>query len=362
MTSREPHSEACSTPTNGTVAVSRRTGAQALGRRQFLRCSAGAAIAAVWGNGATLAADAQGEQREHLPRLTHPPATQPVAAPSLVADVRTDLVLDGPQIHAKALLGMIDRCVQLATRHTRSTEAWSSLLKPDDVVGIKFDPVGAESLATTEVFAEQLVSLIERAAIPRERIVLIDAPAGLDRTLKTQPRVYGWLDQESAFGTGAERLAAVIEQVTAVVNVAFLKTDNLTGISGALKNISVPFLRRQLPYLRDGGVPSIPQIIALPAIRTKLRIHMVNALRAVFDRGPDVHPDFVWELGGVLASVDPVALDQVGTDLLNERRDEAELPAIGNRDGHVSHVQAAAAAGLGTNDQDYIRILRPETD
>ncbi len=335
---------------------------QTLNRRHFLGCSAGAALAATLGRGLpTLGANEPESPHGSLPLLTRPPASRPTAAPSLVADVRGTRILEGSQIHANALFGMIDRGVQLATGCQRSAEAWAAILKPDDVVGIKFDPVGADALATTEVFAEQLVRLIERAGLPREQIVLIDEPGTLARQLKTRPRAHGWTEQEISFDSGAERLAAVLEQVTAIVNVPFVKTDNLTGISGALKNVSVPFLRRQLPYLSDGGVPFIPGIVALPRVRDKLRIHLVNGLRAVFDRGPDVHPGCVWEMGGVLASLDPVAVDQVSADLINDQRRAVGLPPIGSLDGHVPHVRAAARGGLGTDDQDYICLLRPET-
>jgi hypothetical protein len=55
-----------------------------------------------------------------------------------------------------------------------------------------------------------------------------------------------------------------------------------------------------------------------------------------------------------------VAADVVGLDILNERRELAKLPAIGDSDGNVPHLHAAAERGLGTDDQDYITLLEPK--
>jgi hypothetical protein len=100
--------------------------------------------------------------------------------------------------------------------------------------------------------------------------------------------------------------------------------------------------------------------VALPQIRSKLRIHLVNALRAVFDGGPAATPEGVWQHSGLLVSTDPVAADCVGLDILNEKRAAGTLPTVGDGLGRVPHIEAAAKNGLGTDDQDYIEV-RPVT-
>jgi len=177
--------------------------------------------------------------------------------------------------------------------------------------------------------------------------------------LRTLRPVHGWREEETRFAGGRERLAKVLDQVTAIVNVPFLKTDNVTGIAGALRNVSLPFVRRQEPYFANGGVPAIAEIVAIPEIRSKLRLHLINGFRAVFDRGPDVHAHCVWPHAGILASTDPVAADSVSIDVINARRSEANLPPIGDANARLPHVHAAARSGLGTDDQDYIRVVTP---
>ncbi len=206
---------------------------------------------------------------------------------------------------------------------------------------------------------ENLATAEENAGFKRERIVLIDVPTALARNLNTRPRDFDWQAKETAFASGSDRFAKVLDQITALINVPFLKTDNITGIAGALRNVSLPFVRRQARYFGQGGTPFIADIVALPMIRSKLKLNIVNGLRAVFDKGPDVHLECVWPHAGVLVSTDPVAVDSIAIEVLNAQRNEGNLPLIGNANGRLPHVHAAALRELGTDDQDYIRLLTP---
>jgi hypothetical protein len=87
-----------------------------------------------------------------------------------------------------------------------------------------------------------------------------------------------------------------------------------------------------------------------------LRLHIVNALRVVFDgclapRDEDAH-----NAGSILLSTDPVACDSVGYALLNEVRSlyqkgpllpEARLPR---------QLVTASRLGLGVADADRIDV------
>jgi hypothetical protein len=330
-------------------------------RRLFLKRVGGAAMLAATGRGLGATSRPAEDQVPPLPHLTTVPSGGPVpeSVKSIVVDNRNPMILAGPQIHEAALASIIAEAVRLATGQDNTDQAWRKLLRPDDVIGLKFDEVGYEKLNTTDVFAEQLVRLLEPAGFRRDRIVLIDAPEALAGKLKTRPRAFGWEEAETSFGSGSERLAKVLGQVTALINVPFLKTDNISGIAGALRNAALPFVRRQARYFGSGGSPFIADIAALPQIRSKLRVHIVNGLRAVFDKGPDVHPECTWPHAGILVSTDPVAVDAVALEVINTRRAEAKLPPIGDGKGRLAHVRAAAQRRLGTDDQDYIRLISP---
>jgi hypothetical protein len=331
-------------------------------RRLFLKRVGQAALLAAAGRcPAQTSTRSANDFAQNLPHLTTIPSGGPIpdSVKSVVVDNRNPMILAGPQLHEAALTILIDEAIRLVTNCTTMEQAWRKLFKADDVIGIKFDEVGYAKLNTTDVLAELLVKSLEGAGFKRDRIVLIEVPDALAGNLKTRPRAFGWQEEETVFASGRERMAKVLDQVSALINVPFLKTDNITGVAGALRNVSLPFVRRQARYFANGGTPFIPDIVALPEIRSRLKLNLVNGLRAVFDKGPEVHPGCIWPHAGILVSTDPVAVDSVSVDLINTRRNEANLPPIGDAKARLPHIHAAAQHGLGTDDQDYIRLLTP---
>jgi len=298
---------------------------------------------------------------ETLPALASTPSSLQIdpALKSIVADIRAEEVVVDNLIHETLLREMIDEGVRRATASSSAAEGWNRLLKSDDVIGIKFNRIGQETIGTTLVFAPQLVESLKTAGFSPGQMVLIEAPQRLAQALKTKPCPFGFIGGKISFGSGEDEIAAVLQEVTAIVNVPFLKTHNIAGMSCCLKNLSHAFIRRPKLCHAQGCSPFVGDILSLPQIRTRLRIHVVDALRAVFDGGPLPARETLWAHGGILVSTDPVAADSVATDILNDQRGLRRLPPIGGRDGRVRHVRAAAARGLGTDDQDYITVQRP---
>lgn len=293
-----------------------------------------------------------------LPILQTRPDTGPIGTflKSTVVHIRRPEVVDRQTIHPPLLREMIEESIRVVTDTLRPADAWNKLLRTDDVIGIKFNHVGAKELDSTDLMAAQLVASLADAGFPPDRIMLIEAPSGVSKDLGTRPEVHGWSGGEVPFDGGSEELAAVLQEVTALINVPFLKTHNIAGATGCLKNLSHALIRRPGRYHDQACAPYVGNIVALPQIRSKLRLNIVNAIRALYKGGPNVHPDGMWNHAGLIVSRDPVAADAVGVEVINDRRSRLGLAAIGNSSGHVPHIHAAAKLGLGTDDQDYIEL------
>jgi len=329
-------------------------------RRAFLKRIAQAGLTAaagrlVTGGRALLAEDSAST----LPTLASRPDTGPIAASSksTVVHIRRPEVVDRQSIHAALLREMIEDSVKALAEVRRPSDAWNRLLRPDDVIGIKFNHVGAEELDTTDMVAAQLVQSLGQAGFDPKRIMLIEAPTNLAARLGTRPETLGWSGGEVSFGTGSEELAAVLQEVTAIINVPFLKTHNIAGVTGCLKNLSHALIRRPGRYHDQACAPYVANITALPQIRSKIRLNIVNAIRALCDGGPNVRPQGMWNHAGLILSRDPVAADAAGIDIINDERRRRGLPPVGNKAGQIPHIHAAARLGLGTDDQDYINLI-----
>lgn len=328
-------------------------------RRTFLKLAGRAGLAAVAGQFlAEEVAQAAPDPASTLPILESRPNTGPIdlSLKSVVVHIRRPEVVDRQTIHAPLLREMIEDSIRVLTETRRPADAWNRLLNSDDIIGIKFNQVGAKELDSTDVVAAQLVASLGDAGFSPQRIMLIEVPTDLAAKLGTRPEIRGWSGNEVSFGTGSEQLAAVLQEVTAIINVPFLKTHNIAGATGCLKNLSHALIRRPGRYHDQSCAPYVGNIVALPQIRSKLKLNIVNAIRALFNGGPHVRPEGMWNHAGLIVSRDPVAADAAGLDIINEERGLRGLSQIGNNAGQIPHVHAAANLGLGTDDQDYIDL------
>jgi hypothetical protein len=105
----------------------------------------------------------------------------------------------------------------------------------------------------------------------------------------------------------------------------------------------------------------IGEICAHPALKDKVVLHVMDALRALYDGGPVVgNPDAVFEPKEVWMSRDPVAMDVLVLDLVNSEREKAGLPKIGEEGPSPKHIKTAADLGLGTDSPSPDSVVTAE--
>lgn len=311
-------------------------------RRRFLRVSGGVLAAAGFPGGATLLAQS---------RLQDEPA--PVGRArlrwqkSVVVQVQSDYVADAPRIRPRVMTEMFEAALKSLAGAKTVAEAWRQFLGTDDIVGLKFNPYGQRELGISMPFATMLLNSLIESGWSADQIVLVGVGEEIAREFKTQPAKLGWTEKSMDFGSGRDQLAAFVEQVTAIVNVPFLKNDNITGISGCLKNVTYHLVKHPARFHANGGSPFLADIFALPEISGKLRLNIMNALRSVYHGGPLIDPDYVDNTGLLLLGQDPVAVDALALEVLNSVRTQAELQPIGPEARHITMLADAASKGLG---------------
>ncbi len=305
---------------------------QALSRREFL----GAATALA---GGPWLARAVGEEAA----LTLPPNHEP----SHVFQVVSADVVRRTTIRRATLKDMLTSLLMDVTRRPSVGEAWGAVLKPDDVVGLKFNRSGQSEIGTTPALAGVLIESLLQAGWRADQIVCIEAPPETATQYSTSPPEQGYADQPVSFPSGSDHLAKVLDQVTAIINVPYLKTHNIALMTCALKNLSHGLIQHPARFHRNGCSPFVADIVALPAIRGKLRLSIVDGLRVVYAGGPVPIEETIEDTGALLASVDPVALDALGFEMLNEIRRRRKLPALASAAAEVRYLRAAHLAGLG---------------
>jgi hypothetical protein len=304
-----------------------------LPRRRFLGWAA-AAVAAGW-------IRLRGEMPTEKLRL------DPEQKASRVCQVTAPEVVDGPVVH-KALLGeMLDTGLRSVTDQPTVPLAWRTLLKPDDVIGLKFNRSGQWMIGTSTTLADLLIESLIAAGWSSRQIVCIEPPEGTVEKHETRRATEGYSSKTTDFGSGADQLARSLDDITALINIPFIKDHNIAGFTCGLKNLSHGLIKHPARFHRNGCSPFVADIVALPAIRNKLRLTIVDGLRVVFTGGPDVSSQALSDEGNLVLSQDPVAADAVSLKILNEVRNRRDLLPAATGVESIEYLAAAHRRGLG---------------
>lgn len=266
---------------------------------------------------------------------------------SRVARVQCRHAVVGPGISRRIVAEMLERTLKSLTEKSTAEQAWREILRPDDVIGLKFNRSAQKAIASTDVVADTLITSIIEAGWRPDQIVCIEAPPETSKRHGTALAVNGFSDTETGFGSGSDQFASVLEQVTALISVPFLKTHNIAGMTCSLKNLSHALVKHPARYHGNACSPYIADIVASKPIKNKLRLCLVDALRVVYEGGPEANSSTISDEGILLASTDPVATDVVGLATLNEIRQQRDLAPIARTTGELGYLAAAHRAGLG---------------
>jgi hypothetical protein len=227
-----------------------------------------------------------------LPRLS--------GAPAAAADkVRVVLVRDpsplgaGGAPPAEVVQRMLDDAVKALLGETDIVKAWKSLIRPDDVVGIKTN-VWRYIPTTAEV--EQAIKRRVMDAGVAESDIGID-----DRGVLRHP---------------------VFQRATALVNARPMRTHHWSGVGSLIKNY-IMFTPQPSAWHGD-TCADLAAIWDLPAVKGKTRLNVLVMFTPLFHSvGPHNYAkDYVWEYKGLVVSRDPVAADAIGLRIIEAKRKE----------------------------------------
>jgi len=269
-------------------------------------------------------------------------------------------VEEAAKVNEHILKEMLEQGLRAVTDSSSSKDAWHSLLTEEDIIGIKLNGLQSQGLRTNPPMARALVASLVEAGFKPESIVLIEAEPGAVE-VKTRLAFEGLTEQPTDFGSGKDKLKKYLtEQVTALINVPLLRDHNIAGVSIGLKNISHGTIANPWNFHDNNCDPYIADINALPVIKEKRKLTICNALRAVFENGPDAHPLWTWNFGALFLSTDPVALDAVGLRIITDKRREKGRPPLERVGRPPTYIRTAKQRGLGEADSSSIEWLKKE--
>lgn len=341
-------------------------------RRRFLRGLVGAALATA-GCGSSCGSARAGRGETQLSTaVTKIEAAKTILGPGKprVVVVRTTKVLtQGYDADVGAVRAMVEAgLVALSGEHDQ-VRALSHYFKPNERVGLKINGLAGRNAATHVELVDAMSDLLVELGIEGTRQVAFDRFTRdltnsriSDRSRKGGYRAVGnddagHEDQPVQMPSSASRLARVLtRQVDGVLNLPVLKQHMLAGMTGALKN-NFGCIHNPNKMHIDNCDPYVAEVNAVPAVRDKQRLVIMDALRPVIDNGPSYQPGMAEPANALLFATDLVAADTVALEILERLRAKRQLPPLAKVGLSPTYLASAARLGLGVDQRAGIDVV-----
>lgn len=283
-----------------------------INRRQFISSAAAAAA------GGTLLLSGRS--------ATHASQTEK----SRVVLVRDPSLLDeNGAPRPEVVLAMMDSAIVALTAKPDVLSAWKTIIKPDDVVGIKTNVW--RYISTTAAVEQSLKKRLMDAGVAENRIGIDD------RGVLANP---------------------IFQNATALINARPMRTHHWAGVGSLIKNY-IMFIPDP-SVIHPDSCADLASIWNLPAVKGKTRLNILVMFTPQFHSvGPhNFNPAYVRPYHGLLLGFDPVAVDATGLRIIEAmRRDHfAEERSLNPPAKHIT--VADSKYGLGTSDPHKIDLIK----
>jgi Domain of unknown function (DUF362) len=375
-----------------------------MNRRAFVRLLAGAPLAASL------------RPPRGLPRLhvvtkyqAQPKLGMPGSYPGVVAQIRSERCVDETTgaANAEVVREMLARGMCTLTGDATPDAAWRRFFAPDDVVGLKVNCGGYPYCISAYEIVAEIVRQLASLGIPLANIYLYERfrnqvdecnyaahlPDGLHYVAAESanryadnsgydPFTYVEADFFGEDDTRSNMMRLVSERLTKIINIPNMKDHRAAGVTGCLKNIaygSFSNVARTHYRGRSHTYSFVGALAAVEPLRSRTVLQIMDGLRGVWHGGPFARTNqYLFYPKRILIGTDPVAIDRLMRDVVDQKRTEAGALSIFNRSPEKvrmdqaternqgpdvdiifrepEHIEYAATLGLGVADRAKIVV------
>ena len=283
---------------------------------------------------------------------------------------------------------MVATGIKALTGETDEAAAWRHFVLSNDVVGIKISTQFGPLQTTRRAVVESIAHGLRTAGVSATNVYIFDRDpmqmraagylragptnlirevsvidgTGWDSNVYFEDNLAGkliWGDllfsKDEALSKRSHLPKLVTGTITKLINVPVLQDHDACGLAGCLYNLSLGMVdnTRRFETLGQHGDPMIAEICAMPQLRGKLVLNVVDGLIAGYAGGPGFKPQYSWNSGALYFGTDPVAIDALCVETLDAKRRDANIPLI---KPHATHIATANRLGLGQSDRAKIDL------
>lgn len=254
-------------------------------------------------------------------------------------------------------------------------EALGKFIHKDDVVAVKVNGIAGQVGATMAVNFELIQPLVEglvKLGVPPDKITVYEQfgsymagtrvgrkgnvlPAGVkigihgnnDATMKSI----------AVFENVKTKYVRFLTDATAVIDMTQMKDHSICGYTGCLKNMTHGSIINPQNHHAHHASPQIAVLYAHDILRSRVRLHVTDAFKIIYDGGPlDKNPKARILHGAVYVATDPVAMDTIGSTVIEQARKDKGLKTLAQAGREPAYIAKAAELGLGIHDKNKIKL------
>jgi uncharacterized protein (DUF362 family) len=249
----------------------------------------------------------------------------------------------------------------------------------DDRVAVKVNGIAGQKGHTMAVNFELILPVVEavmKVGVPADRIMVYEQYPGF--LIGTRVNVRHWkvpdgvktathnnndhpMPSVRIYQGIATKYCRQFTDATAVIDMTMVKDHGICGYTGALKNITHGNINNPEAHHAHQASPQIAMLYNHPVVTSRVRLHIKDAFKIMYDRGPlDKDPRTRVPHGAVYVGTDPVALDMVGWQVVDKERKERGLKPLAAVRREPRYIRTAGELGLGVHDLNAIRVQASE--
>jgi hypothetical protein len=302
---------------------------------------------------------------------------------------------------------MMARGMRTLTGAATTADAWRRFFTPADVVGIKVNCGGYPHCISAYEIVAEVVRQLSGVGVPASQIYVYERfqnqldeanyaprlPEGIqihaaeraNRNVDNSaydPATYLEADLFGEEDTRSNMMRLVSQRLTKIVNIPNMKDHGATGVTGCLKNIaygSFSNVARTHSRGQSHTYSLVGRLAAMEPLRSRTVLQIMDGLRAVWHGGPFARTTrYVFYPGQILFGTDPVAIDRLLLDIIDDKRRAEGAISVWDRspkflkaddtrardaDPNVNiiirepgHIEYASTLGLGVHDRKRITV------
>jgi uncharacterized protein (DUF362 family) len=326
----------------------------------------------------------------------------------VVARVHSGTVIDAAtlRVNQASVDRMLSAGIKTLTGAKADKDGWATFFSPNDVVGIKVNCSGAPAIRSSpevvggivrslqaigvkpgsiyvyERFLDQLSSVHYERSVPAGvHIVAVETPRG--SLMGYDPKTYVEVSFFGEDDTRSNLARLVTDRFTKIINVPNAKEHQASGVTGCLKNLgygNFSNVARSHMRAKNNTLSFIGTLAAVEPLRSRCVLNIMDGISAIWHGGPFAEDKkFRFFPKQLMFGTDPVAMDRLLLDLIEEKRKAEGAPSLWDRSadkinprahldfrkntfirepGHIEY--AATKFGLGEYDRSRIKVTAVE--